>query len=99
MFTEAKRLSGEKKKKGIKRMLSEQKNLTDNCYIGTKPSECNDLPAWSRNIFISSQHSAKSLVQLPVHPRLEQVSANIRRLFEKPSPTTARLDETYLKDC
>lgn len=70
-----------------------------NCYIGTKPSECNDLPVWSRNIFIYSQHSEKSLVQLPVHSCLEQVSTIMRRLFEKPSPTTARLDETYLKDC
>lgn len=80
-------------------MLSEQKNLIGNCYIGTKPSECNDLPAWSRSIFIYSQHSEKSLVQLPAHSRLEQVSANIRRLFEKSSATTAGLDETYLKDC
>lgn len=80
-------------------MLSEQKNLMGNCYIGTKPSECNDLPAWSRSIFIYSQHSEKPLVQLPVYSCLEQVSANIRQLFEKPSATTERLDETYQKDC
>lgn len=64
-------------------MLSEQKNLMGNCYIGTKPSECNDLPAWSRNIFIYSQHSEKSLVQLPVYSCLEQVSTNIRKIFLK----------------
>lgn len=36
-------------------MVLEQKNLTANCYIGTKVSECNDLTAWSRNISIYSQ--------------------------------------------
>lgn len=67
-------------------MHSEQKNLTDNCYIGTKPSECNDMPAWSRNIFIYSQNSEKSLVQLPLYSCLEQMSTNIRRLFENLHP-------------
>lgn len=84
VFTEAKRVSGEKKR--IKRMHSEQKNLTGNCYIGTKPSECNDMPAWSRNIFIYSQNSEKSLVQLPLYSCLEQMSTNIRRLFENLHP-------------
>jgi len=44
-------------------MFSEQNNLMANCYIGTKLSEWNDLPAWSSNVSIYSEQSGKSLVQ------------------------------------
>lgn len=54
VFTEAKRLSGEKKKKRELKGCFQNRKISWVTVILVPNPECNDLPAWSRNIFISS---------------------------------------------
>lgn len=98
VFTEDKILRGGKKKDWEGCFQNRIISWLTVILVPNSPSVMICLPGAEIFLFIVSR-VIKSLVPLLVPSCFTQASTNMKRLLEKSSPATGRLDETCLKDC